>query len=89
MYGVATEWEQHVYCTVSRPNGSNIAQCGDSLDVTSTASKRLNLNNPIQETVRFRSVGLSNPLLFSVPKGRDIYTEEDFYLSRIRELENL
>ena len=37
----------------------------------STASKMLNLNNPIQETVRFRSVGLSNPLLFSVPKGRD------------------
>ena len=32
----------------------------------------LNLNNPIQETVRFRSVGSGITLLLSVPKGRDI-----------------
>ena len=38
----------------------------------STASKMLNLNNPIQETVRFRSVGSGITLLLSVPKGRDI-----------------
>ena len=46
----------------------------------STASKRLNLNNPIQgtrgrdrmgATSDFRSVGSANPLLPSVPKGRD------------------
>ena len=34
----------------------------------STASKMLNLNNPIQETVRFRSVGSGITLLLSVPK---------------------
>ena len=38
----------------------------------STASKMLNLNNPIQEIVRFRSVGSGITLLLSVPKGRDI-----------------
>ena len=38
----------------------------------STASKMLNLNNPIQETVRFRSVGSGTVLLSSVPKERDI-----------------
>ncbi len=42
------------------------------LTVFSTASKMLNLNNPIQETVRFRSVGSGITLLLSVPKGRDI-----------------
>ena len=52
----------------------------------STASKRLNFNNPIQETwgrdqreqppfsVRFRSVGSGITLQFSVLKGRDIET---------------
>ena len=40
----------------------------------STASERLNLNNPIQETDRFRSVGSVITLLFSVLKGRDIET---------------
>ena len=40
----------------------------------STASKRLNLNNPIQETDRFRSVGPGITLPLSVPKGRDIET---------------
>ena len=39
-----------------------------------TASKRLNFNNPIQETDRFRSVGSGIPLLLSVSKGRDIET---------------
>ena len=34
----------------------------------STASKRLNFNNPIQGTVRFRSVGSGITLLLSVPK---------------------
>ena len=38
----------------------------------STASKMMNLNNPIQETVRFRSVGSGITFLLSVPKGRDI-----------------
>ena len=38
----------------------------------STASKMLNLNNPIQETVRFRSVGAGITILLSVLKGRDI-----------------
>ena len=37
----------------------------------STASKMLNLNNPIQETVRFRSVGSGIALLLGVPEGRD------------------
>ena len=40
----------------------------------STASKRLNFNNPIQGTVRFRSVGHRNTLHSSVLKGRDIET---------------
>ena len=34
----------------------------------STASKRLNFNNPIQETDRFRSVGPGITLPLSVPK---------------------
>ena len=40
----------------------------------STASKRLNLNNPIQGTVRFRSVGHRNTLHSSVSKRRDMDT---------------
>ena len=40
----------------------------------STASERLNFNNPIQETDRFRSVGSGITLLLSVLKGRDIET---------------
>ena len=40
----------------------------------STASKMLNLNNPIQETVRFRSVGSGITLLLSVQNGRGIET---------------
>ena len=40
----------------------------------STASKRLNLNNPIQGTVRFRSVGHRNTLHSSVSKRRDMGT---------------
>ena len=39
-----------------------------------TASKRLNLNNPIQETDRFRSVGSEITLLLSVSKRRDMDT---------------
>lgn len=37
----------------------------------STASKMLNNNNPIQETVRFRSMGSEIALLLSILKGRD------------------
>ncbi len=40
----------------------------------STASKRLNLNTPIQETDRFRSVGSRIAPLLSVMKGRLIET---------------
>ena len=40
----------------------------------STASKMLNLNNPILSDRRERSVGSWNTLLSSVPKGRDIET---------------
>ena len=40
----------------------------------STASKRLNFNNPIQETDRFRSVGSGITLLLSVSKRRDMDT---------------
>ena len=36
--------------------------------------ERLNLNNPIQETDRFRSVGSGITPLFSVLKGRDMDT---------------
>ncbi len=36
--------------------------------------ERLNLNNPIQETDRFRSVGSEINPLFSVLKGRDMDT---------------